>query len=32
MANADILIGAHGQGLVNMMFMQPGSGVLEVLP
>lgn len=31
-ANADILIGAHGNGLLNMLWMKRGSAVIEILP
>ena len=31
-ASADFLIGVHGAGLTNMLFMPPGGTVLELLP
>ena len=31
-ASADLLIGVHGAGLTNMLFMPPGGMVLELLP
>ncbi|UKZ48001.1 hypothetical protein TrVGV298_002237 [Trichoderma virens] len=28
----DLLVGVHGAGLTHLMFLQPGSAVLEILP
>ena len=30
-ASSDIVIGPHGAGLSNLLYMQPGRGVLELL-
>jgi hypothetical protein len=32
MSRTDVLIGAHGGQLTNMIFMQPGGRVMEVFP
>ncbi len=32
LAGTDLLVGQHGGGLSNMMWMTPGSGVIEILP
>ncbi len=32
MQNTKLLIGAHGAGLTNLMFMPPKSGVVEIMP
>ena len=31
-ADCDVLMGVHGAGLMNHMFMEPGSALVEILP
>lgn len=31
-SNAKVLVGIHGAGLANMLFMEPDSSVIEILP
>lgn len=32
MQNTSILVGLHGAGLTNALFLKPGSGMIEILP
>ncbi len=32
MASTSVLIALHGAGLTNLMFMQPGTVVIEIFP
>ena len=32
MAMTHVLVSVHGAGMTNMMFMNPGSAVVEIIP